>query len=477
MSCDHHARPEIDPAAAVTGQEDQHAGHGKAAGDIGQILRRHTAGRLGARRKVLVAFSGGLDSTVLLDILVALRDHDMSSLALRAVYIHHGLSDHADQWAEHCLEQCRCRRVPFQAIPVQVSPAAAGIEAAAREARYQALRQVLSPEETLVTAQHLDDQSETFLLALKRGSGPAGLSAMAPLMSFHGHELLRPLLEFSRAQLTDYARNRGLSWIEDESNQNDRFDRNFLRLRVLPVLNQRWPHFSRSVARSARLCAEQEALLDELLQETLAQLTGEDGSLALPPMLSMSASRRGAVLRRWLAAAGMRMPSSEQLELIWREVALSRPDAEPQYQLACRVVRRYRGRLYLVPLQPSLRETILPWPDISRPLVLPEKLGMLCRAASGSAIRAAGPDEHITVRFSAAGRQHIVGRAQGREMKKIWQELGIAPWRRERTPLVFYNDRLITAPGIFVTREGEATEAASSWYIDWRSAENGNGQD
>ncbi len=470
------------PSRSATGHdnapsgEELGSGPAETASDTAMLLCGHLAEVLGARRKLLVAFSGGMDSTVLLDALVWLRRQRWPDLALRAVYVHHGLSVHADEWAAHCLAQCHRREVPFQSIPVRVNPEYAGIEAAAREARYLALRQTLLPGETLVTAQHLDDQSETFLLALKRGSGPAGLSAMALSLPFHGHELLRPLLDWNRAQLRDYARHRELCWIEDDSNRDERFDRNFLRLRILPLLNRRWPHFSQAVARSARLCADQEALLDELLQETLQRLTLPDGSLDVAPMVTMSATRRGALLRRWLAGAGVRMPARDQLERLWAEVAQSRQDAAPRFQLADRQVRRFRDRLYILPLWRSLKDQMLSWPDTSRCLPLPDDLGCLQRAPAGVAVRAATADERVTVRFAAGGTLHIVGRRHGRQIKKLWQELEIAPWLRERTPLLFYNDVLITAPGIFTTWEGQARDEKPTWHIEWVKRKNGNGQ-
>lgn len=449
--------------------------------DPGQPIPAHwlydaLAAQLGARSKLLVAFSGGLDSTVLLDALVWLRQNRLPDLALRAVYIHHGLSVHADEWASHCQVQCRRRQVSFQTITVKVNPELGGIEAAARAARYQMLQHSLSPGETLLTAQHLDDQSETFLLALKRGSGPAGLSAMAAVMPFHGHELLRPLLGCSRAQLQAYAQSRRLTWIEDDSNRDERFDRNFLRLRIMPLLKQRWPHFGQSIARSAQLCAEQETLLDELLQETLTALASPDGSLAVAPMTGMSAARRGALLRRWLAAAGVRMPAKEQLERLWQEVALSRPDAEPRLQLADRQIRRFRERLYILPIYGCLTSVVLPWPDINLDLPLPDGLGRLRQTLSGVAVRAADPAERISVRFAASGIFHIVGRRHGRQIKKLWQELGVAPWLRDRTPLLFYNETLIAAPGLFITREGQPADNKAIWHIERAEDKVVNGQ-
>ncbi|PDP95292.1 tRNA lysidine(34) synthetase TilS, partial [Klebsiella quasipneumoniae] len=235
--------------------------------DIAHTLHPH--------RQLLLAFSGGLDSTVLLHQLVLLREQD-PSLTLRAVHVHHGLSAHADDWVAHCRQICQQWQVPLVVHRVTLARGGLGIEAHARAARYQAFQDTLNAGEVLVTAQHQDDQCETLLLALKRGSGPTGLSAMAPSSAFADSRLLRPLLNETRESLRQWALAHQLSWIEDESNQDDTYDRNFLRLRVIPLLRERWPHFSEAVARSASLCAEQEQLLDEILAAERASPGGRD---------------------------------------------------------------------------------------------------------------------------------------------------------------------------------------------------------
>ncbi|MEQ9903284.1 tRNA lysidine(34) synthetase TilS [Pectobacterium aroidearum] len=414
---------------------------------------------------ILLAYSGGLDSSVLLHLLVAVRQR--SGLAIRAAYIHHGLNPLADSWAEHCRQQCERWQVSFASLPVVVEAQNGGIEAAARTARYQALQAHLQEGETLLTAQHLDDQSETFLLALKRGSGPAGLSAMAAQSTLGQHRLIRPLLGFSRLQLEAYAQRHQLRWIEDDSNQDERFDRNFLRRQILPRLTQRWPHFSSAVARSAELCAEQEQLLDELLEESLQRLCQPDGALSIDGLVPLSPVRRFALLRRWLAQQGATMPSREQLQRLWDEVAMSRQDAEPILQLHQLQIRRFRQHLYLLPLMTSLQDCILPWQPTSCSLSLPDNLGTLRLADNGMAVRAPENGEAVSIRFSTQGTVHIVGRAHGRHIKKLWQELGVPPWWRDHTPLVFYNKQLIAAVGRFVTREGQVREHQPVWHVVW----------
>lgn len=417
-------------------------------------------------RQFLLAFSGGLDSTVLLHRLVRWREQD-PTIQLRAIHIHHGLSANADGWVAHCQQVCQQWQVPLLVERVVLGDEGLGIEAHARQARYQAFRMALLPGEALVTAQHLDDQCETFLLALKRGSGPTGLSAMSGKSNFAGTKLLRPLLNERRESLYQWAMTHQLTWIEDESNQDDAYDRNFLRLRIVPLLSARWPHFAEAVARSASLCGEQEQLLDEMLAAELATLMAEDGSLAVEPLTTLSAPRRAALLRRWLGAHNALMPSRDVPERIWREVAQAREDAFPCLRLGDFTVRRYQQRLHWVKYIPGQTEAVLSWPDISEPLLLPADLGELA-LQPGGALREPNQGDTVTIRFRASGNLHIVGRHGGRKLKKIWQELGVAPWRRDTTPLLFYGETLIAAADdLFVTQEGRVEQGKGVQMV-WR---------
>lgn len=416
-------------------------------------------------RQLLVGFSGGLDSTVLLHRLKCWRDRE-PDVQLRAIHIHHGLSPRAEEWVAHCETLCEAWAIPLIVERVTLADEGLGIEAQARKARYTAFAGVLLPGEALVTAQHLDDQCETFLLALKRGSGPAGLSAMPARSDFAGTQLLRPLLGETRASLEAWAREHQLSWIEDESNRDDSYDRNFLRLRVLPLLSERWPHFADATARSAMLCAEQESLLDELLSEELSDLISEDGALAIAPLEAISPARRAALLRRWLATHHAAMPSRAMLSRIWDEVAQAREDASPCVHLSGYEVRRYKGKLWWVKYSPSLTDVVLHWTSPEAPLILPRDTGSVSLMPTGH-VRLPKPGEPVSVRFKAGGLLHIVGRNGGRKLKKIWQEYNVPPWLRDTTPLLFYGETLIAAAGVFITEEGWTEEGAS---FEWRKA-------
>ena len=442
----------------------------------------HLQQQLAGQRNLLVAYSGGLDSSVLLHQLVCLRQSEPDR-QLRAIHIHHGLNPLAESWVIHCQQQCAEWQVPLTVVRVNVDGREKGIEAAAREARYQAFRRHLQEGESLVTAQHLDDQCETLLLALKRGSGPAGLAGMPSAARSGTYQHLRPLLSLTRHQLESWAARHALRWIEDDSNQDTRYDRNFLRQTVIPQLSLRWPHFSQAVSRSAALCGEQEQLLDELLAESLAALLDDRGALAIAPLETMSEARRGALLRRWIRHHQGVMPARDALSRIWQEVACSREDAKPCLQLGHCEVRRFRHRLYWLVTARPVRDIVIDWPLSEASLTLPARMGRLVRRdkkagelTSGAAfgwtgeIRAPAVGETVSIRFQAQGKFHIVGRVGSRPLKKIWQELGVPPWLRERTPLIFYGDRLIAALGVFVTREGDPSEQPC-WHLCWQHNE------
>lgn len=236
-----------------------------------------------------IALSGGLDSCVLLHSLAALQ----LPVVLRALHINHQISPNATSWQEHCADICARLNIPFTAVKVDVKNTGRGIEDAAREARYAVFEQHLSSGDYLFTAHHSDDQSETMLLRLMRGAGPRGLAAMAQARRLGQGILYRPLLNFSRAELEEYAQEQALTWVNDESNTNDHYDRNYLRNQVMPLLRERWPAFANKWQQTAELCAANEALIDELARQDLIlggvkdELVGTSVSLTYLESLSL----------------------------------------------------------------------------------------------------------------------------------------------------------------------------------------------
>ncbi|HSP01681.1 MAG TPA: tRNA lysidine(34) synthetase TilS, partial [Thioalkalivibrio sp.] len=249
--------------------------------------------------RLVVAFSGGLDSHVLLHALAALCGEGFYEL--HAIHIHHGLNSQADAWADHCARVCRDLDVGLEVIAVNARAARGeSPEAAARAARYQALASCMKEGDGLLTAHHRRDQAETLLLQLLRGAGSAGLAAMPrwqPLGSgWHG----RPLLDVSREAIEDYARERDLHWIEDNSNLDARFDRNLLRQQVMPLLRARWQGVDETLARAAAHQAEGLGLLGDLARQDLEQIRGElPGTLSVSELTGLRPARIRNVLRFW----------------------------------------------------------------------------------------------------------------------------------------------------------------------------------
>ncbi|VFP80333.1 tRNA lysidine(34) synthetase TilS [Candidatus Erwinia haradaeae] len=417
---------------------------------------------------IIIAYSGGLDSTVLLHHLVQLKKEN-PFFKFKAIHIHHGLHDLADSWATHCKIQCDIWEVPLIIQKVQVkNQKYKGIEATARQIRYQALYKNMQPNETLLTAQHQDDQTETFILALKRGSGPTGLASMTQIKLHGRHRHIRPFLNKSQLEIKEWAIKNTLSWVTDPSNQDIRYDRNFLRSKIIPLLNKRWPYFSRTVSRSAQLCNDQEKLLDEFLLDILNNLIDQVQSLNFIPLKIMSHSRRFALLRRWIQHQKSDMPSSRVLQNIWEQVACSRQDANPCLKIGNHEVRRFHDRLYWLPIQESLSHYKLIWEFPWNSLILPDKIGHINQCNDGGIVlRRPSRQTKISIRFHAQGKFYILGRTGSRSLKKLWQEYKIPPWQRTRIPLIFYNNSLIAALGIFVTIDGTCISNKEYWRVIW----------
>lgn len=408
---------------------------------------------------ILLGYSGGVDSHVLLVLLARfVREH--AGYTLHAVHVHHGLNPKADAWASHCARICADLAVPFtlKRVSLCLQPRQS-LEAVARELRYQALATSLPVGGYLLTAHHQDDQLETLLLGLKRGSGPRGLAAMPARQPFASGELLRPLLGLSRSRIVAWAQQQRLVWIEDDSNQDTRFDRNFLRSQIVPRLQARWPSFAAMAGRSSQLCAEQEQLCEELASQDLLALRQHDGSLTLSGLAALSPLRRQNLLRYWLRQAGV-VPGYELLQRIWPELVLARQDATPELVVGTATLRRYGDQLFIVPEAFDLPSGPVPLNLRCGSGCLPLGDGHKLAWQSGRGVRPPAAAEVVTLRFGARGgeRLQIVGRAGSRPIKKLWQELGVPPWQRGRVPLIYYGEQLVEAVGCFTVAEFAAVD-------------------
>lgn len=393
-------------------------------------------------RGLVVGLSGGLDSCVLLH---ALRRVDIG-LPVRALHVHHGLSPHADAWAEQVAWFCKHEGVPLAVHHVQVRREAS-LEGAARAARYAAFAAELQPHEALLLAQHRDDQAETFLFRLLRGAGVTGLGAMRPCRMLRvagGAEIpqWRPLLSVSRAELLAYAQKEGLSWIDDESNEDRRYTRNFLRHEILPRLQERWPAASATLAATAARLQEADDLLQEFAAEMAHSCMDPEQRLLLPVFSQFPPPRQRLLLRHWLRQQGFLLPDERVLEAILSDVVAAREDANPRLAWPGCEIRRYRDRLYALPALASIPEGWEAEWKASEPLILPD--GSRLIAASEAARTGTWQ-----VRYRRGGERFRPAPAlPSRELKTLLQEAGVPPWQRERLPLVFDGETLIAVAGL-----------------------------
>ncbi|MBY6186942.1 tRNA lysidine(34) synthetase TilS [Marinobacter hydrocarbonoclasticus] len=426
---------------------------------LAESLRPHLA--TGSR--VWLAYSGGVDSE-LLALCLARWGKRHPSHSLHLIHVHHGLSQFADQWAEHCIARATALALPLEVVRVTLQQGPrTSVEASARQARYQAFAERLAPGDCLLTAHHLDDQAESMLLALKRGSGPRGLSAMAPAQPFGGGTLLRPWLTIRRREIEAVAQAEALLHIEDDSNTDTRFDRNFLRHQVLPLLNARWPGFSQTAARSAALCAEQQQLCDELAQADLAQYQQPDGALSVTGLNQLSQARRNNLIRFWLRGQGAQMPSQAQMVAmapLWQ----AREDAQPQLDWGGHSLRRFRNALYLVAPQPVL-------PLTEEPIAPPQGASLANGQVwhfeireQGLRLRLPEPGQKVTVRYGLPGNLRLKpqGRSGSRPLKKLWQEQGVPPWKRGHVAMLCYDEEVVAALGYWL-ESAALCESGPGW--------------
>jgi len=398
--------------------------------------------------KLLVGYSGGVDSHVLLHALSSLRT-DFLSLNIRACYIHHGLLKEADAWEEHCRKTCNELNLPFESISVTVSQKKGeSLEAQAREARYQAFKSIIKPGEYLCLAQHQDDQVETFLLQLFRGAGIKGLSAMPARARFGEGFLLRPFLRASKETMLEYANKHHLDFCEDPSNQDVRFDRNFLRHKILPQLKKRWPGMSKTITRSAQHCADANSLLHEFMQQTFSEISSDDDCLSLAKIQDLNVSRKKQVLRLWLNEHLSQLPSEKQLEQILGRLIDAKADATPEVKLGQKVLRRFRNTLYITDEIIDISENWESVWNLTEPLCLPGNLGELVALSKTNGFGLRQDIASVTVRFRQGGeRCRLSGRGQSQRLKNLFQEWNIPPWERSRIPLLYVGDELALVVG------------------------------
>ena len=383
---------------------------------------------------MLVAYSGGLDSHVLLHLASQFPDCE-----IRAMHVHHGLQKVADTWVGHCQQVCDVLKVPLfvEFLELNISKGQS-VEEVARNARYKVLKNALQQDELLLTAHHQNDQAETLLLQLFRGAGVQGLAAMPKMSILDSGQHARPLLDKTRECLERYAKANKLMFIEDPSNQDTTFNRNFLRNKVTPLLRARWPSIDKTISRSATIQAETKQILNEVAEQDLRLLCAKQlNQLSLSKLEALTLLRQKLVIRYWISVNGFQSPSEKKLKHIFTDAIDASEDAQPLIEWQGVQIRRYQGDLYIMAPQKEHDHTqIIKW-DTQKPLVIPS-LRVTLPASN------LNEKEAVTIRFRQGGEKVLQSKSGlHTSLKNILQDAGIPPWLRSRIPLVYLGEELI----------------------------------
>lgn len=407
-----------------------------------------------ATQQPVVAFSGGVDSLVLLFALIRLRELKLVA-DIKAVHVNHGLQAAAKNWQQYCHQFCSKHNVQFFTNELNLGEGCqSNVEVLAREGRYRFFKHILQNEQCLLMAHHVDDQAETLLFRLLRGCGISGAGAMPEKRELGQGFLLRPFLDVSKNEIKQYAQLMKLKWMEDPSNQSSDFDRNFLRLQVLPLLREKWSNCSETLSRFSLLAREQSQLLSEVAQEDYGQCALARGKLCIAKLKLLSHVRRKNLLHFWGSSDGIAPPSNKEIEELLKQVNSSEHNAIDITFAGCRA-KRFANQLVLVTKsQPDAQFAECEWPNILQPILLSNGLKVVAKSSNQPGLRFPMHDEKVKVARRSGGERCLPEyRNKSTELKKIYQELQVPDWERKWLPIIYYNEKIVAVPGVFICQE------------------------
>ena len=431
-------------------------------------------------KNLYVAYSGGLDSHVLLHAIASL----VGANRVIAVHVNHQLSSNANKWQRHCEEQCSALGVNLVCELVDVSSTGSGLEQAARKARYDTFEKLLKKNDLLILAHHADDQAETILYRLFRGSGIKGISGIPETRSLGDGKLFRPLLDFSRADLESYASTHDIKWVEDESNQEIVFDRNFIRHKVLPVVTDRWPELVSQLSRSAKIYGEAGHLLNVLAEQDLKSMREKSErvgwSISIDMFKRLEKSRQKNLIRHWVAEHKMPLPPYNVLDALLNQMLLSSIDAQPLVSWSGVELRRFNKKLYLFSADfdnsshiidrkkgiSSPAQLSISWDGFNK-ILLPNNSSLSTKISSVGGLKI-HKKNIIEIRFRAGGeRCKPFGRSGTNTLKKLFQEHNLEPWLRNKVPLVYVDGTLAAVGDLWVCDDFFALTDETGVELKW----------
>ncbi|OQM33986.1 tRNA lysidine(34) synthetase TilS [bacterium endosymbiont of Pedicinus badii] len=438
-----------------------------------------------SNKKFLLGFSGGIDSTVLLDIIsIVLKSYNSQKVQFRAHYVDHTISKNSEIWKKHCEEQCRIRSIDFVSTKIEKNPSISYSEQKLRILRYLEFKKIIFKKEILLTAHHLDDQVETFFLALKRGSGTLGLSGMIKKNGLYGINILRPMISIEKKFINEYAKKYKLRWIQDESNFDLKYDRNFLRIKILPIIRKRWKFFNQSVYRTTKICSQQENLISSIYKKKIKSMISTKKIIDIIKISSMKNFDRIAILRFWLKMNKLHI-SYKKIGLLWEEMANSKKDNKCCFKIENFCIKKFKNFFYIIPfhLHSIKKKFSILWLKNNKKINLPMKIGKLKKSFKKKRtvyknkkntnnklnIRCPKKNEKILIKINIFPKNsiYLLKEKKKYKIKSIFQKFNIPPWERKYIPLVYYNKILMGAVGKFATKNSKNKKSKKSLEFTW----------
>ncbi len=412
----------------------------------------------------LVGFSGGIDSTVLLYELY--KQSLKKNIYIRAIHINHNVNILSKKWSHHCENICKKWNIKIIVKKIDVPPKK-NLECSLRKIRYKIYEENILKKEILLTAHNKNDQCESFFLALKRGSGPKGLSGIKKKKKNKNFIIYRPLLKIDRKKIKKYALKKKLMWINDNNNKNTNLDRNFLRLLIIKKLILKWPFFLSSVYRSSKLCLKQEKLLNYLLKKKIKKNIYKN-KIKLKYLLKLNKNTAFFIIRKWINLNNQKMISYKLMNYVWEKIIKLKKKKYFQIYLKKFLINKYKNTIYLTKKYKNIKKKTFLWKNTEKKFFLPNKNGYLeinkNTKNKKNIIRKPKKNEFIYIKFDIKNRIKINNKKK--KIKKIWQEKKILPWKRKYIPIIFYNEKPILCQNIFTTKYSK-TKKKKKWTIEW----------
>lgn len=418
--------------------------------------------------KIWIAYSGGMDSSVLLHLV----HENISSIeqSLEVVYVNHGLHEKSNEWAEFCRRQCKDYGVTFTQLDIKEAlPKGCSIEAWAREQRYSLLAEIMNDNDLLLTAHHQDDQVETFFIQALRGGGPRGLASMPLYKKTMKGIHVRPLLEFRHSELATYAKEHELSWHDDPSNAETRYDRNYLRHKVLSIVEQRWPAYRETISRLVSHQQDYKVLLDEIGREDLSRVLSADTfNLQVDQLRKLSVERQKNILFTWIQERQLEPPGSKHIKKIISDLITADNDNAPCVNWKDVELRRYRNGLYaskrlVMPIENNKYE----W-NILETLIIEDEVLMASSESGTGVSKDKVKNKKVIVQYRQGGEKlKPHNKTHSKTVKQLFQERGVLPWLRDRFPLIYVDEELAVIPGLCIDKKYAADKDEPSWKIEW----------